>query len=97
MMEEESRMAAMSTTSFRSSVRGGVIPVAEGQTLVEGTEVLVLPLHGEHGTSAAMMAALEAMHPVPPEWIEELNAAIENSRTQPAPAPTLSDPHTQEL
>jgi hypothetical protein len=48
-------------------------------------EVLVMPLPPEPGTSAAVLAAMEAEPHLTQEDIEELEKAIARGRRKPAP------------
>lgn len=74
---------------YRGVVQAGSVVLLEHTTpLVEGTEVLVTPVTGVPGTSAAVLAAVDNSAPVPVEWIDELEQIILAGRR----APTRHDP-----
>lgn len=67
----------MGMPAYSGIVRGGVVQFDEASTaLAEGTKVTVFPL----GSPQALLAAVSSFSPVPQEWVDELNAAIRESR-----------------
>jgi len=76
----------MSQASYRGVVRGGVIHLMDSANLSDGTEVIVTvtpDLNGPRGSGAAIIAAMKSAPPVPPEWVDELEALIEEGRRPP--------------
>jgi len=57
-------------------MRGGVVLLDPGTPLTEGTEVLVTPVSAARGSPAAILAGLEKLPKVLPEWVEELEHLI---------------------
>jgi len=47
--------------------------LGHGTPLTEGTEVLVTPVNPPRGSPAAIVAGLEMLPRVPPEWVDELD------------------------
>jgi hypothetical protein len=82
----------MTGTVCRGVVRGGVVLLAEGASLREGTEVVVTPVIGAAGSAAAVIAAMEDAPKVPAEWVDELEEAILAGRRPPSPPVTFSEP-----
>jgi hypothetical protein len=82
----------MTGGSYRGVVRGGQVVLLEHEVpLTDGTEVLVTPVPTP-GTSAAVLAALEAAPKVPAAWVEELEHLIEAGHRPP----TLENPFAEE-
>ena len=79
----------MASSSYRGVVRGGMVVLQDvGQTLPEGTEVLITPLPVKPGTPAGVLAAMAAEPHVPCEWVDELEQLI----AQGARPPVHGDP-----
>jgi hypothetical protein len=74
----------MSRIECRGVVQGGVIVPQNGTPLKDGTEVVITPVAQHPGTSAAVLAALNATVPVPTAWVDELEHLIAQGRRQPA-------------
>jgi hypothetical protein len=87
----------MTTTAYRGVVHGGVVLLDKETPLTEGTEVLVTPVAGERGSSAAILAAMDNSSKVPAKWVDELERLIAEGRRPPSP-PVLfpDDPDGQE-
>lgn len=89
----------MTNTAYRGVVRGGMVVPQHGETpLTDGTEVLVTRAAGPSGASAAVLAAVESLPPVPAaEWVDELEQLIAQGR-QPAsrPDPFADEPDGRE-
>ena len=65
----------MPTETFRGVVQGGtVVLVGDSTSLVDGTEVVVLPVIT--GSAAAVIAAMETFPKVPTAWVDELDQLI---------------------
>ena len=75
----------MAQTAYQGVVRGGVVLLDPGTPLVEGTQVLVTPLGAPRGSPAAVLAALEKLPKVPPQWVDELEQLIAEGRRPPSP------------
>jgi hypothetical protein len=74
----------MANEVYRGVVRGGMVLLLEPETpLTEGTEVLVTPLTGGPGSSAAVLDAMEAAPQVPAAWVDELEKLIDQGRRSP--------------
>ncbi len=87
----------MTTTAYRGVVRGGMVLLDKETPLTEGTEVLVTPLAGERGSSAAILAAMDNSPKVPAEWVDELERLIAEGRRPPSPPVLFPDePGVQE-
>jgi hypothetical protein len=87
----------MTVAAYRGVVRGGVILLDEGTHLTEGTEVLVTPVSAPGGSSAAILAGIEKLSKVPPEWVDELEQLIADGRRPPSPPVVFPDePASQE-
>jgi hypothetical protein len=87
----------MTRTGYHGVVRGGVVLLEEQTPLTEGTQVLVTPVAGAHGSAAAIVAAMENSPKVPPEWVDELEQLIAQGRRPPAPPVSfLDEPGSQE-
>jgi hypothetical protein len=79
----------MAIETYRGVVRGSTVVLEEnGTPLTEGTEVLVTPVAGGCGTSAAVIAAMESSPQVPAAWVDELEQCIAEGRRPP----TQGDP-----
>lgn len=76
----------MTTATYHGVVRDGAVRLDEAAQFPDGTEVLVTPTAGSdrRGDPAALLAALKAAPPVPAEWVEELEALIQQGRRPPA-------------
>jgi hypothetical protein len=87
----------MTQTTYHGIVRGGVVLLDPGTPLTEGTEVLVTPVNATRGSPAAILAALEKLPKVPPEWVDELEQLIAEGR-RPASRPVVfpDEPASQE-
>ncbi len=81
----------MAQMAYRGVVRGGVIQFDQGISLAEGTEVLVTPVSDPRGAPAAILAALESVPRVPPEWVDELEQLIAQGRRPPSPPVDFPD------
>ena len=87
----------MTTTAYRGVVRGGVVLLDKETPLTEGTEVLVTPVAGERGSSAAILAAMDNSPKVPAEWVDELERLIAEGRRPPSlPVLFPNEPGPQE-
>ena len=87
----------MTKSCYRGVVRGGVVLLDKDSPLTEGTEVLVTPVAGAPGSSAAILAAMENSPKVPAEWVDELEQLIAEGRRPPArPVSLLDDAGSQE-
>ena len=86
----------MTQTVYRGVVRGGVVLLDQETPLTEGTVVLVTPVNSPKG-SAAMVAALEKLPKVPPQWVEEFEQLIDEGKRPPSPPVVFPDePASQE-
>lgn len=77
----------MTTASYHGVVRGGTIQLQDAGPLPDGTEVVVTPADSaseSRGNPAALLAALKAAPAVPCEWVDELDAMIEQGQRPPA-------------
>jgi hypothetical protein len=81
----------MATTAYRGVVRGGVVLLDKDSILTEGTQVLVTPLAGAPGSSAAILAAMDNAPKVPVEWVDELEKLIGEGRRPPSPPAAFPD------
>jgi hypothetical protein len=87
----------MPTTAYRGVVRGGVVRLEQGTPLSEGTEVLVTPVNASRNSPAAILAALDKLPKVPPEWVDELEQLIAAGQRPPSPPVEFPDePASQE-
>jgi hypothetical protein len=69
----------------------------QGTTLIEGTEVLVTAVNAPRSSGAAILAALDKLPKVPPEWVDELEQLIEEGQRPPSPPVEFPDePASQE-
>jgi hypothetical protein len=86
----------MTPATIRGVVRGDTVLLDEHSSLPDGTAVIVTPAADEstrRGDPAALLAALKAAPPVPNEWVDELEALIEQGRRPPArPTPFTDEP-----
>lgn len=85
----------MTSTSYRGVVRGRTVLLEDDPCLPDGTEVVVTPTPGgsdDCAPAAALLAALKTAPPVPPEWVDELEALIAQGRRPP----THEDPLTSD-
>jgi hypothetical protein len=74
-----------------------VVLLDQGTPLTEGTEVLVTPVIAAQGSPAAILAALQELPKVPPEWVDELEELIAEGRRPPSPPVVFPDqPASQE-
>jgi hypothetical protein len=80
----------MSQKASRGVVRGGLVLLDQQSELVDGTEVLVTPMAVSPGSPAAVLEAVASAHPVPIDWVDELEELIGEGRRPPA-APELFD------
>ncbi len=79
----------MSEEIYRGVVQGGMVVFHDGHlSLMDGVEVVVLPIATGKGSAAAVLAAIAAAPLVPTSWVDELEALIEKGR-RPA---TYTDP-----
>ncbi|MBM3979611.1 MAG: hypothetical protein FJ304_04880 [Planctomycetes bacterium] len=77
----------MTPATYHGVVRGGAILLEAPAPLPDGTEVLVTPTTEEaarRGHPTALLAALKVAPAVPAEWVDELEALIEQGRRPPA-------------
>ena len=77
----------MTPAIIRGVVRGGTVLLDERSPLPDGTTVVVTPAPEAsacRGDPAALLAALKAAPPVPADWVDELEALIEQGRRPPA-------------
>jgi len=81
----------MTQTAYHGVMRGGVVLLDPGTPLTEGTEVLVTPVSAARGSPAAILAALEKLPKVPPEWVDELEHLIAAGRRPPSPPGVFPD------
>jgi hypothetical protein len=87
----------MTQTAYHGIVRGGVVLLDPGTPLTEGTEVLVTPVNAPRASPAAIVAALERLPKVPPEWVDELEQLIAEGRRPPSrPVVFPDEPASQE-
>ena len=71
--------------TFRGRVANGVVVLPSAAGLPEGTLVDVIPLNDKATTpAAAILAAMEKLAKVPPEWVDELEQAIVAGRRPPS-------------
>lgn len=84
----------MTPVTYRGVVRGGTVLLDEAAPLPDGTVVVVTPAAAVEGrgSPAALLAALGAAPPVPPEWVDELEQLIDQGRRPP----TRVDPFPDE-
>jgi hypothetical protein len=88
----------MMTHSYRGIVQGGQIVLEQDVELSDGTQVVVTPVHAARGSSAALIAAMEAAPHVPSEWVDELEQLIREGRRPPsAPIEFADDEKSQEV
>ena len=66
----------MPTGTFRGVIHDGVVVLENGRPIGEGTEVVVTPIPGACGSSAAILAALDQSPNVPSAWVDELEQLI---------------------
>jgi hypothetical protein len=79
----------MSTATYTGIVHGGSVVLEDAATpLPDGTRVLVTPLP-ERGTTAALLAAIQAAPHVTAEDVAELEAILEAGKRPPSPPPTF--------
>lgn len=79
----------MSTATYTGVVHGKSVFLEDAPTpLPDGTRVLVTPLP-EPGTTAALLAAIQAAPHVTAEDVAELEAILEAGNRPPSPAPTF--------
>ena len=76
----------MSPATYHGVVRGGIVLLDNGSPLADGTEVNVTPVVNPVGSPVRLMEALAASPPVPKEWTDELERAI-NPAASPLPPP----------
>ncbi len=81
----------MTKTGYPGVVRGGVVLLDHETPLTEGTEVLVTPVNAPHGSPAAIVAALQKLPKVPPEWVDDLEKLIAEGQRPPSPPVEFSD------
>ena len=81
----------MTTKTYRGVVRGGRIVLEPDARLGEGTEVVVTPIAGMPGSSAAVIEAVDAAPSVPSAWVDELEQLIAEGRRPLAPPELFSD------
>jgi len=81
----------MTQTAYRGVVRGGVVLLDQETPLTEGTEVLVTPVSASRGSPGAILAALQKLPKVPPEWVDELEQLIAEGRRPPSPPVLFPD------
>jgi hypothetical protein len=85
--------------TLRGRVQNGVVLLPTAAGLPEGTLVDVTPLADHAGTapSSAILASLENLPKVPPEWVDELARLIAEGRRPPSPPVVFPDgPGVQE-
>ncbi len=86
----------MTPLTYRGVVHGRTVLLDEAVALPDGTVVVVTPEAPEsegRGAPAALLAALQAAPPVPPEWVDELELLIEQGRRPPTRLdPFMDDP-----
>ncbi len=74
----------MTSETYRGVVHAGtVVFLADQAPLAEGTEVIVTPVTGGRGTSAAVLAAMEGSIQVGAAWVDELERLIAAGRRPP--------------
>lgn len=84
----------MTPVTYRGVVRGGTVLLDETLPLPDGTVVMVTPTAAASeppGSPAALLAALQAAPPVPPEWVDELEVLIERGRRPPTRVAPFAD------
>lgn len=74
----------MKTRSYRGVVRSGNVVLEAEAQLREGTEVVVTPVVADSGSSASVIAAVEAAPQVPEAWVDELEDLIAQGRRPPS-------------
>ncbi len=79
------------TKTYHGVVRGGVVLLDKPSPLTDGTEVVVTPLAGAPGSSAAIIAAMDNAPHVPAEWVDELERTIAEGHRAPAPPVLFAD------
>src|SRR5258708_7450916 len=81
--------ATMSATTYTGIVQGKSVVLEDApMPLPDGTRVLVTPLPGP-GTTAALLAAMQAAPHVTAEDVAELEAILEAGKRPPSPPPTF--------
>lgn len=72
--------------TIRGHVANGVVVLPSATNLPEGTLVEVTPLKEQAGVAAAstILAAMQKLPKIPPEWVDELEEAISAGRRAPA-------------
>jgi hypothetical protein len=79
----------MSTATYTGIVHGRSVVLEDAPTaLPDGTRVLVTPLP-DQGTTAALLAAIQAPPHVSAEDVAELEAILEAGKRPPSPPPTF--------
>lgn len=87
----------MTQTAYRGVVRGGVVLLDPTTPLTEGTEVLVTPVNAPRNSGLEILAALDKLPKVPPEWVDELEQLIAEGQRPPSPPVEFPDePASQE-
>jgi hypothetical protein len=74
----------MASQAYRGVIRQGNVLLLEETPLAEGTQVLVTPVANGKGTPAALLAALDAVPPVPAAWVDELEQLIAQGQRPPS-------------
>jgi hypothetical protein len=81
----------MTEGAYRGVVRSGVVLLDRETPLSDGTEVLVMPVSALRGSAPAILAALEQLPKVPPEWVDELEQRIAEGQRRPVPPVVFHD------
>jgi hypothetical protein len=78
--------------TLRGRVKNGVIVLENGTScLAEGAEVLVTPVNAPRNSGPEILAALDKLPKVPPEWVDELEQLIAEGERPPSPPLTFPD------
>jgi hypothetical protein len=82
----------MSNVTYRGTVQDGVVVLrGDQQAPANGTEVLVTLLPAARGSGAALVAALDRLPKLPPEWVDELEQLIAQGQRPPAGPELFTD------
>ena len=79
--------------AYRGIVHDGIVVLDKETQMPEGTNVIVTPVVGSPGSSAAILAAMDAAPRVPIEWVNELEQVIAQGRRPPAHLDLFADEH----
>jgi hypothetical protein len=73
-------MAIEAMATYRGIVRGNTVQLETGVNLLDGTEVVVMPVELVRGSPQAVLAAMDAPPNLKPEDVQEFRQVIEEGR-----------------